>query len=387
MKDACRNGVRPHWEFEWGLTPLTAPSYREMIARVTTPPQTSVPAPARPSWRRLLVFMFGAACTVVVLAGVRAVADLLNPVLMAGFLALLLQPLLNKLRPLRGAAVAVIVLVVVLGGLALVGFIGVSLRQVALEVPRYREELQGLLTSVTRQLAERGINAAAYIESALTGPAVGRTALNLSRTVASGFGNITLTLFLFAFVLGGMWELERRASREALDHSPTAERFLAFATTIRTYTGVRAVLGVAAAVANYLLLVLVGVDHALLWGVLSFILSFVPNIGFLLSVVPPMLLALLSKGWVSAAVVLIGYVVINAALDSVIGPRLVARQMKISALLSFLSVLFWAWLLGPTGAILAVPLTVLIQQLAFSPAERPDLGPPEPVTPSTVATP
>ena len=352
-----------------------------------TIPQTSGLAPARPSWRRLLLFVFGAACTVIVLAGVRAVADLLNPVLLAGFLALLLQPLLNKLRPLRGAAVAVIVLVVVLGGLALVGFIGVSLRQLALEVPRYQTELQGLMTSVTRQLAERGINAAAYIESALTGPTVARTVLNISRTVAGGFGNIVLTLFLFAFVLGGMWELERRASREALDHSPTAERFMAFATTIRSYTGVRAGLGVAAAVANYVLLLAVGVDHALLWGVLSFILSFVPNIGFLLSVVPPMLLALLSKGWVSAAVVLIGYVVINAALDSVIGPRLVARQMKISALLSFLSVLFWAWLLGPTGAILAVPLTVLIQQLAFSPAERPDLGPPEPVTPSTVATP
>ena len=320
-------------------------------------------------------------------AGVRAVADLLNPLLMAGFLALLLQPLLNKLRPLRGGAVAVVVLGVLLGGLALVGFIGVSLRQLALEVPRYQNELRGLLASVTRQLADRGINAAAYIESALTGPAVGRTVLNVSGAVAGGFGNMVLTLFLFAFVLGGTWELERRANREALDHSPVAERFMAFSTTIRGFMGVRAVLGLAAAVMNYMLLLMVGVDHAVLWGVLSFLLSFVPNIGFLLSVVPPMLLALLSKGWVSAVIVLIGYVVINSALDNVIGPRLVARQMKISPLLSFLSVIFWAWVLGPTGAILAVPLTVLIQQLAFSPAERPDLGRPEPVTPSTVATP
>jgi len=322
-----------------------------------------------------------------VVAGVRAVADLLNPLLMAGFLALLLQPLLNKLRPLRGGAVAVVVLGVLLGGLALVGFIGVSLRQLALEVPRYQNELRGLLASVTRQLADRGINAAAYIESALTGPAVGRTVLNVSGAVAGGFGNMVLTLFLFAFVLGGTWELERRANREALDHSPVAERFMAFSTTIRGFMGVRAVLGLAAAVMNYMLLLMVGVDHAVLWGVLSFLLSFVPNIGFLLSVVPPMLLALLSKGWVSAVIVLIGYVVINSALDNVIGPRLVARQMKISPLLSFLSVIFWAWVLGPTGAILAVPLTVLIQQLAFSPAERPDLGRPEPVTPSTVATP
>jgi predicted PurR-regulated permease PerM len=85
--------------------------------------------------------------------------------------------------------------------------------------------------------------------------------------------------------------------------------------------------------------------------------------------------------------VLVGYQVINAVLDNVIGPRLIGRQMKISPLLSFLSVIFWTWLLGPTGAILAVPLTVLVQDLAFGPAQPPDLGRPEPVTPSAVATP
>jgi predicted PurR-regulated permease PerM len=340
-----------------------------------------------PPWRRLIRFMFGAACTVVVLAGVRAVADLLNPVLLAGFLALLLQPLLNRLRRLRGGAVAVVVLIVLLGGLALFGFVGVSLRQFALELPRYQDELQGLATSVAQKLAERGINAASYIESALTGATVGRTLLGVSRAVAGWFGDLVVTLFIFAFMLGGMWELERRASRQALDHSPLAERFLDFASTIRGYVGVRSVLGLAAAVLDYLLLVVLDVDHALLWGVLSFLLSFVPNIGFLLSLLPPMLLALLGGGWVSALMVFVGYQVINTTLDSVIGPRLIGRQMNISPLLSFLSVIFWAWLLGPTGAILAVPLTVLVQDLAFGPAERPDIGRPEPVTPSTVATP
>ena len=85
-----------------------------------------------PPWRRLLIFLFGAACTVLVIAGIRSVSALLNPVLLAGFLALLLQPLLHRMRRLRGFAVALVVLVVVLGGLALVGFIGVSVRQLAL---------------------------------------------------------------------------------------------------------------------------------------------------------------------------------------------------------------------------------------------------------------
>ncbi len=340
-----------------------------------------------PAARRLLLFLFGAACAVVVVAGVRAVSALLNPVLMAGFLALLLQPLLDRLRWLGGFAVAIVVLAVLLGGLALIGFVGVSIRQLALELPRYQSQLEGLATSVAGALAERGIDAVAYVQSALTGPAVAGTLLTLSGSVASAFGNLALTLFIFAFMLGGMWELERRASGQALDHSPLAARFLAFSSTIRGYMGVRSVLGLAAAALNYLLLVVLGVDYAPLWAVLSFLLSFVPNIGFALSMLPPMLLALLEKGWVSAVLVFAGYQVINTLLDNVIGPRYIGRQMNISPLLSFLSVIFWSWVLGPTGAILSVPLTVLIQDLAFGPAERPELGRPEPVSPSSLPAP
>lgn len=336
--------------------------------------------------RRVLRILFGGACAVILIAGMRAVAGLLNPVLMAGFLALLLQPLLHRLRRLGGAAVAIIILAVILGGLALAGFVGMSIRQLALELPRYRTQLEELVTSVARQLEARGIDAVAYIESAVTGPAVGRVVLDASGAVAGTFGSMVLTLFIFAFMLGGMWEMERRANVEAADHSPLAARFLAFSSTIRGYMGVRAVLGIAAAVLNYLLLLALGVDYAELWGVLSFILSFVPNVGFVLSMIPPILLALLELGWVEALIVFVGFQVINTVIDNVIGPRMVGRQMKISALLSFLSVLFWAWVLGPTGAILSVPLTVLIRDLLFGQVAPPDLGPPEPVTPSTMPT-
>ena len=370
------------------LRHMTIPVAREQETDGTLGPAPSVPAAALAAFQRpVLRSLFGAACAVLVLAGARTAAELVDPVLMAGFLALLLQPLLNRLRPLRGAAVPVIVLAVVLGGLVLVGFVGTSLREVALEAPRYQSQFQGLVTSITQQLAERGINAAAYIESALTGPVVGRVALSISRAIAGGFGSLVLTLFIFAFVLGGLGELERRANREARDHSPAAERFLAFSASLRGYVGVRALLGLAAALLNYLLLLTVGVEHALLWGVLSFLYSFVPNVGFVLSLLPPAMLALLNGGWVSAAVVVGGYIVINVVLDNVIAPQLIARQMEISPLLSFLSVIFWAWLLGPTGAILAVPLTVLIQQMVFGPTAPPDLGAPRPVTPSAVAAP
>ena len=330
------------------------------------------------SLRALLPYLLGGAAVVVLTAGIRASAGVLNPVLMAGFLALLLQPLVKRLNHLGvagGGAVAVVVFALILAGLALVGFVGISLRQVAVEIPAYSARLEQLSTSATRMLEARGIDAAAYVESALRGPQLGRMALNATGAVASTFGNMVLTLFIFAFMLGGMWEMERRASKRARDHSPLAAQFLEFSDTLRGYMGVRAVLGVAAAVLDYLVLLMLGVEHALLWGVLAFLLSFVPNIGFALSMLPPMVLGLLEHGWVTAVIIFVAYEVINTVIDNVIGPRFVGKQMNISALLSFLSVLFWTWLLGPTGAILAVPLTVLVRDLAQDATEGPGAHP------------
>jgi AI-2 transport protein TqsA len=338
------------------------------------------------SRRSLLMYLVGGAAVVIITAGLRESAGWLNPVLMAGFLALLLQPLVVRLKRLGvagGLAVALVVFAVVIAMLLLAGFVGVSMRQVAGELPGYSERMQGLVRSVTGMLSARGIDAGEYLDNALQGPQLGRLLLSLVSAVATTFGNMLLTLFIFAFMLGGMWEMERRASKRARDHSPLAERFMGFSDTLRGYIGVRAVLGLAAALLDYGVLLAVGVDHALLWAVLSFILSFVPNIGFTLSLVPPTLLALLESGWVHALIVFAAYNVINTVIDNVIGPRFVGKQMQISALLSFLSVIFWAWVLGPTGAILAVPLTVLVRDLAFGPAA--DVAAPQPVKPSTVS--
>lgn len=351
------------------------------------------PAALQPSSfmkRGPLPWLLGGACVVLIVSGLRAASGILNPMLMAGFLALLFQPMTARLRRwgvAGGLAVTFVVIAVVLSGLVLVAFVGVSLRQLALQFPVYRERLEGLISSLNELLARQGIDAGQYLQRAAEGPEVGRFVLSASGAIAGGLSNLALTFFIFAFMLGGMWELERRASKRSRDHSPLAARFLAFSDTIRGYMGVRAVLGLIAAVLDYLLLQILGVDYALLWGVLSFVLSFVPNIGFTLSLVPPTLLALVEGGWQEGLIVLIGYQLINNVIDNVIGPRFVGKEMKISALLSFLSVIFWAWVLGPTGAILAVPLTVLIRDLAFGPASPPDVGPPQPVTPSTVATP
>lgn len=335
--------------------------------------------------RKAVPYLVAAACVVVLVAALRASASILNPVLFATFLALLVQPLTEWLeeraRFPSGLAITLVVLATVLAMVAVVGFMVVSMQEVVAAAPEYADKLAEQIRALNTFLKDQGleqIDIASLPEQVLRSPEFGSALLSISQSTAGALGNVALTLFIFAFTVGGVARLDARLERGDEPNTVLARRFTAFSTSIRRYMAIRAVLGVVAAVLNYVLLLLLGVDFALLWGVLSFVLSFVPNIGYTLSVIPPVLIALVDGGWQQGVFVYLGYTVINNVVDNVVGPRYIGQQMQMSALLSFLSVIFWAWVLGPTGAILAVPLTVLVRELV-SPVPAPTA--PAPVDP------
>ena len=121
--------------------------------------------------------------------------------------------------------------------------------------------------------------------------------------------------------------------------------------------------GLINAAANFLLLLVLGVDFALTWAVISFLFNFIPNFGIIMSVIPPAVIALLAHGWVRALLVIVGYVILNFIAENVIKPRTMKARLDISPLLTILSVIFWSWVLGVPGTILAVPLTMALQKL------------------------
>jgi AI-2 transport protein TqsA len=327
--------------------------------------------------RRLpVVYLVTGACLVILTAALRATAGMLNPVLMAIFLGVLLGTTVNALQRRRvpaGLAVTIVILVVVLVGIFGVGFLIQSLRGVAEQLPAYAAGLETQFKSLEAQA--KAYNIALPDPKDLAVDNAGRgisIAGGLVSAVLGALGNLMLTLFIFAFLLGGVAKMERDVASRA-DRSEFSVRFLAFAALMRRYMAVRSVLGLVAAVADYILLWALGVDNALLWAAFSFLLSFVPNIGFTLSVIPPAVMALLGEGWQDAVIVVVGYIIINNVVDNVIGPRYVGAEMKMSALLSFLSVIFWAWVLGPTGAVLAIPITVFLRDVAMGLGEQPGI--------------
>jgi len=183
-------------------------------------------------------------------------------------------------------------------------------------------------------------------------------ALSFVRRITSAVGNLFFLVLLMAFM---MLEAVRypQKLRDALATSSTGvEQFNRFSKSIREYVVINSIFGLIAAAINTTLLLLLGIDFAILWGVLSFLLSFVPNIGFAIALVPPALLGLVEFGFTRAALVVVGYTVINFLVDNVFKPRFVGESLDLSALVVVLSLLFWGWLLGPIGALIAIPLSI-----------------------------
>jgi AI-2 transport protein TqsA len=136
-----------------------------------------------------------------------------------------------------------------------------------------------------------------------------------------------------------------------------------YATNVRRYMVVTTVLGVVQGVLNATALFIMGVPAALLWGLLAFLCSFIPNIGYFFAIIPPLVFGFLVGGWPTVVWVIVVYGVINGVVQSIIQPRVVGHAVSLSQTITFFSVLLWAALTGPIGAILAIPLTLLVKAL------------------------
>ena len=108
---------------------------------------------------------------------------------------------------------------------------------------------------------------------------------------------------------------------------------------------------------------LLGVPLPLVWGFFSFLTNFIPNIGFIIGVIPPAFLALLDDGWQGMVLVIVVYSVLNVTIQTFIQPRIVGNSVGLSAEITFMSLVVWTFLLGALGALLAVPMTLLIRAI------------------------
>jgi AI-2 transport protein TqsA len=316
---------------------------------------------ALPLW---LTVILGVAGTAVAVWGIHSAAWILGPVVLAFVLTVVVHPLIGALvrRGMRrGLAIAVAVLVVDGGLIAFTLALVVSVGQLATVLPEYSDEWQDLLAGLRSTLDRWGVGAE-QVEQALRSIEPGTVAAALGDVLSGIAGSLGALFLVVATVL--FMTAEAAGVPERLAEVPgTAhlrEALGNFASNTRRYMVVTTVFGFAVAVVDTIALVVLGIPLALLWGLLSFLTNYVPNIGFFLGLVPPTILALLVGGPGTALLVVVIYTVVNFVLQSVIQPVVVGDVVGLSVTVTFLSVIVWTVVLGPLGAILAIPLTLFL---------------------------
>ena len=306
--------------------------------------------------------LLGLAAFTIVVAGLRAAAPIVVPFLLALFVAVVCAaPLftLEKRGVPRWVGLPLVVIGVVLVFAGIGTLIGTSVNDFTRQLPAYETRFRVLLDAGAARLEELGAPSATGELRDVFQPG---QVFGLVRGLLAGLGaaltNAFFVLLTAVFVLLEATSLRDKLEVIADDPGDARERFELIADNVRRYLGVKTLTSLATGGLIAAGLALLGVDFPLLWGLLAFLLNFVPTIGSVIAGVPGVLLALVQLGWGPALAATLLYVGVNVAIGNGIEPRLMGRSVGLSTLVVFVSLVFWGWVLGPVGMLLSVPLTM-----------------------------
>lgn len=310
-----------------------------------------------------VAFLF--ACLVIVIAGVRSAASIITPFLLAAFIAAVSLPALEWLRRM-GARTSVAIIAVVLLNATILTFLGwivlQSVTELRTELPNYVARGQVLESALRGRLANWGVNIgpdyyATFVQpERLVGMATS-AALNVTSILSVGLLVLLYLVFIMAesVAFPAKWRVvfghDSHGLGGAADVLRQVQRYLALKTVASLVTG--ALVGGGAWA--------LGVDFALLWGLLAFVLNYVPSIGSIVAAIPALVIALLQFGPGRALGLGAIYLVVNFVVGNVADPIIIGREMRLSPIIVLVSLVFWGWTLGLVGMFLAVPLTIAVR--------------------------
>lgn len=312
---------------------------------------------------------------VIIVAGMRAAASLLVPFLLAIFLAVICTSPLFWLRRV-GVPTPIAVLLVAVGilglGFLVSAFIGNALKNFTMSLPDYQKIFQVKILGISAWLNTHGIDTSQFagmdfIETGsvmrfITGFLGGLSGLLTNMFV------ILLTVIFILFEAAGMPSKIRSALGDTGESLPGFSRFTE---SVMRYLAVKTWCSLLTGALIVALLKIIGVKQPYLWGFIGFLLNYVPNIGSTIAAVPGIAMAMIQFDLAHALYAGLGYAAINMGISYVIEPKWMGSRLGLSTLVVFISLVFWAWVLGPVGMLLSVPLTMTVKiALESSPDTR-----------------
>jgi predicted PurR-regulated permease PerM len=314
--------------------------------------------------------LIAAACVVIVVGGAKAASEVVGPLFLAFTLAVLFAPILQWLvaRGLPGwLALLTMIASVLIGAFVLWSIISVSLSQLADRLPEYQALLAERMAGLISFLQSLGVGTGAIASSDW---ASGGKLIQFVFDFLGGLVSSTASIFFFLFLLILMLVESRNLPAKFHDVSGRSALFLRqfqrFAGEIQTQYRIQAFSNLLSATVLTVLFLLFRIDFALLWGTLAFFLGFIPNIGLIIATLPAFIIAFILHGPATAIVLIVLAIILNAAMDNLVTPRFFGEGLKIPFVVVFASFLLWGWVFGLIGALLAIPITLLLRLLLES---------------------
>ncbi len=316
---------------------------------------------------RVLIAIAAAGITLVFM---QRAAEIINALFLAWIIVLVASPLLHWLAR-KGAPVwlsFVLTLISILAAFVVFSLIMVvAVDRFVEAVPQYAAELDVLVASIQNALNSIGINQtdSRSILSIVDPEKLLTTLGGFLGGLIGTVSNLILVILLIIFLLLDAFNAPAKLLEEIKTGNLYLQRYLHISESLRKYIFITTVVGLTTGFFDTIWFILLGVSFPVLWGILAFLMSYIPTLGFWLAAIPPTLLALLESGPTTALLVFLGVVLINGFAENIVKPKYMGEGLHLSPFMVIFSVIFWAGVLGPLGAILGVPMTLMFKQLVL----------------------
>lgn len=302
---------------------------------------------------------------IIIFSGLKIADKIIVPFLLSMFIALISFPLLKFFQSKKIStpiSVTLVLITIISISLSIAALIGTSLNSFRKSLPTYQEKISTEIDKISGILEKYDI----AINSQIIYEYVDPTFImqSVANTI-SAFGIVLTNYFLILFIV--MFTLLEAAGfskkiRLAFDGSETSiKNFHSFSENMNKYLSIKTIVSMITGFLIYISLTFIGLDHAIMWGLIAFFLNYIPNIGSIIASIPAIIIALIQFNFYYALLVALIYLIVNIVMGSLIEPRYLGKELGLSTLIIFLSLIFWGWLLGPVGMLLSVPLTMILK--------------------------
>jgi len=310
-------------------------------------------------------FMIAMASFVVVVAGMRAAESLLVPFLLSLFIAVICTPplLWLKAKGFPGwLAMLVVVANIAVCGTVIGVVVGAAIVDFREDLPQYQLRLNEITSGLFYKLETLGISIDGELIRSSFNPAA---ALSVAGNTLASLGNIMtnglMILLTVIFILAEEVGFSEKLKSTSKNSDKTIKAISQFTTGVNRYMAIKALMSLLTGVLILSWLWFLEVEYFVLWGLLAFLLNFVPTLGSIIAAIPAVLLALIQLTAADAVLVAVGFLSVNFGVGNIIEPRIMGRGLDLSTLVVFLSLVFWGWVLGPVGMLLSIPLTMTVK--------------------------